>query len=106
MPVGNHTLPSQLLRTCDDGTLSCLSQWAFNVTQGMFWVFALFSFCIALFMATARFGNKRAFGYASVVGLIGSVWFGVQGLMIWEFVSAFILTGIVGIVIMIMDERK
>lgn len=105
MPVGNHTLPTELVRTCSDGMMSCMAQWAFDVTYGMFWTLALLGFCVVLFIATTGFGNKRAFGFASFVGLLGSVWFAIQGLIVWWIASAFILAGVIGLVIMIMDER-
>lgn len=105
MTVGNHTLPTELIRTCGDGIMSCLSQWAFDVTFGLFWAMGLGAFCVALFMATARLGNVRAFGYASFVGMLGAIWLSIMGLIVWWIASAFILTGIVGLVMLIMNER-
>ena len=64
-----HILPSQTFDTCTDGTMTCLAEWAYVVTQGTFWVFALLGFCSAVFVATLRLGNNRAFGYASFIGL-------------------------------------
>jgi len=105
MVVGNHTLPTQILTSCNDGLFSCFAQWTLLVTNGTFWIFALLSFCIILIMANAHLGWKRAFGYSSFVGLIGSVWLGTMGLINWPIASVFILTGIIGIVIMIMSEN-
>ena len=104
MPVGNHTLPSELMRTCSDGMTSCMSQWAYDVTNGLFFVLALLAFSVAILLATGRFGSKRSFGYASFVGMLGSVWLAIMQLMSWWIASAFILVGIIGIVIMIMDD--
>ncbi len=100
-----HELPSQLLTNCTDGTMSCIAQWAYRVTQGMFWVFALFGFCAALFMATSRLGNTRAFGFASFVGMMGSIWFATMGLMSWWITTIFILVGAIGIVVMLMSKK-
>lgn len=105
MTVGNHTMPSELIRTCSDGLTSCLAQWANTVTNGMFWTFALIAFGIILYLATAGFGNKRAFGFASFSVLLGSVWLSIMGLMDWAIASVFIILGIIGVVVMIMDER-
>lgn len=105
MAVGNHTLPTELLRTCTDGLFSCISQWANEVTRGLFWVFALLAFSIILFMATTRLGNVRAFGYGSFVGMLGAIWLAVMGLMAWWIASAFILTGIVGLAMMVLNEK-
>jgi len=100
-----HTLPSQLLKTCTDGTLICISKWAYNVTQGMFWVFALFGFCVALYIATSGLGNSRAFGFSSFVGMIGSIWFATMGLISWWIATLFILIGATGIVVMIISKK-
>lgn len=100
-----HELPSQLLNTCTDGTLICISKWAYRVTQGMFWAFALFGFCAAIFMATSRLGNTRAFGFAAFVGMMGSIWFATMGLLSWWLATIFILTGALGIVVMLMGKK-
>jgi len=100
-----HILPSNLLSTCTDGTLSCIAQWAFDVTKGTFWVFMLLGFCVALYMATARLGNVRAFGFSSFTGMIGAMWFAVMGLMSWWLASMFIIVGVVGIAVMVLSEK-
>ena len=100
-----HELPSHLLRDCTDGTMICISKWAYNVTQGMFWVFALLGFCVAIFIATTRLGNTRAFGFASFTGMMGSIWFATMGLMSWWITTIFILVGVIGIVVMIMSKQ-
>lgn len=102
--VGNHTLPNEILSNCD-GFVYCFGKWANEVTLGTFWAFALLGFAIILFMATSRLGTKRAFGYGSFVGLIGSLWLGTLGFMSWWISSAFIITGIIGLAIMIMSEN-
>ena len=100
-----HELPSQILRTCTDGTMICFAKWAYTVTQGMFWVFSLFGFCVALFIATSGLGNSRAFGFASFAGMMGSIFFATMGLMSWWIATVFILVGALGIVIMIMSKK-
>ena len=100
-----HELPTQLLRSCTDGTMICFARWAYRVTQGTFWTFALLGFCVALFMATSRLGNTRAFGFASFVGMMGSIFFATMGLLTWWIATAFILTGAIGIVVMIMSKK-
>lgn len=102
---GNFTLPGGVLQDCTDGLMFCMATWANNVSSGLFWVLALLAFSIILFMATARLGNVRAYGFASVVGMIGAVWFVVAGLMDWTLASAFILNGIIGLAVMVMSEK-
>ncbi len=99
-----HELPTQLLNSCSDGTMTCLAQWAFRVTNGVFWAFALLGFCGAVFMATLRLGNSRAFGFASFVGMMGSIWFATMGILSWWIATVFILAGAIGIVVMIMSK--
>jgi len=99
-----HVLPTQLLQTCDEGTLICIARWAYNVTQGTFWAFLLFGFCAALFMATSRLGNVRAFGFASFTGMMGSIFFATMGIMSWWISTVFILVGAIGIVVMIISK--
>lgn len=105
MPVGNHTLPTELMRTCTDGTLWCILDWANNVTNGLFMVLTLLSFCIVVYLSTARLGSVRAFGAGTFVGLIGSIWLVIMGLIEWWVASGFILLGVIGVVVMLMSER-
>lgn len=105
MTVGNHTMPAELLRDCTEGTFWCISDWANNVTQGMFWLLVLLAFTIVIYMSTYRLGTNRAFGFGSFVGMIGAIWFAIMGLLDWSIATAFILVGVVGIVGMIMSER-
>jgi len=104
--VGSHELPTEILRTCNDGMLYCFAEWAYQVTDGMFWTFMLLGFVFALFIATSRLGSTKAFGYASFVGMLGSIWFAVMQLMPWWIASAFILTGVIGLVMMVLSENK
>lgn len=102
--VGNFSLPSEALDNCS-GILYCFSQWASDVTTGMFWVMALLSFVVIIFLATMRLGTNRAFGFASFVGLIGGVWLSILTLIPWWMGSAFIITGVVGIAVLLINER-
>ena len=100
-----HVLPSETFDTCTGGSMMCLAQWAYEVTQGMFWVLALLGFCVAIFMATARLGSNRAFAFSSFVAITGSMWFAIMGLMSWWLASAFILVGLGGLVVMINSKN-
>ena len=100
-----HQLPSTYLRSCSDGTITCLSKWAYNVTEGMFWVFALLGFCVAIYMATARLGSNRAFAFASFVSIVGSIGFATLNLISWWIASAFILVGLIGLAVMINSKN-
>jgi len=104
MTVGNHTLPSALLNNCD-GLLYCYSQWAYTVTDGLFFVFALLAFAIIVLISSMGFGSNRAFGYASFVGMVGAIFLATLNLMTWWIASAFILSGLAGLAFMIMSER-
>ena len=106
MPIGNHTLPTELLDTCTDGILYCFSKWAYEVTSGTFWTFALLGFLVAIFAATGRLGTNKAFGFASFVGMIGGIFLAILGLMPWWIATLFILTGVAGIAMMILSEEK
>lgn len=99
-----HALPTNMMDTCN-GTFYCFGKWAYNVSNASFWTFGLLGFCIALMIATSRLGVTRSFGYASFVGMIGSIFFATLGFMPWFIASAFILTGIVGIASMIMSNK-
>ena len=105
MPVGNITLPTEMLRTCTEGMLYCFSVWAYEVTAGVFWTFMLLGFCLALYIGSARLGSTRAFGFASFAGLVGAIWFAVLELMPWWTASLFILVGGMGVVAMLISER-
>lgn len=98
-------MPTQIMSSCDEGFMWCFANWGYTVTNGFLWTLILLAFCVSLLMATMRFGTTRAFGYASFVGLLGSIYLAIMQLMPWWTASAFILTGAVGIVSMIISER-
>jgi len=106
MPVGNHTLPTDMLDSCTDGFVYCFSQWASDVTTGVFWFFALLSFTIIIFIASAKFGTPRAFGFASFVGMIGGVFLSVLQLTPWWVGSVFIIAGVVGLAVMFIADKN
>ena len=105
MAIGNHTLPTELMRNCSDGMTYCFGKWAYNVTNGFFWIFGLLGFCIAIYIASIRYGSTRAFGFASFVGMVGSIFLATMQFMQWWIASAFILVGVIGIAMMILSER-
>ena len=105
MTVGNFSLPTQMMTTCTDGILYCFSKCAGDVTTGLFWVLALLTFMVVIFLAAAQFGSIRAFGFAAFVGLVGGIWLSIITLIPWWIGSIFIIVGIIGIVVMIISER-
>jgi len=98
-----HPLPSDL--DCSEGLLYCFSNWANTVTSGAFWMFALIAFAVAIFMATMRFGTKRAFGFAGFILLIGGVWLAILQFIAWWVASTFIIIGAIGLAIMFVSEK-
>jgi len=100
-----HSLPSEIMSTCTEGLFWCFSDWVSDVTSGAYWIFMLLGFQFALFIASSRLGNTRAFGFASFVGLLGAMWLAIAQLIAWWVASAFILVGVVGIAAMIMNEK-
>jgi len=100
-----HPLPADILDTCTKGLLWCFANWASQVTVGAFWVLALLTFTVVIYLATARFGGIRAFGFASFTGLLGGIWLAVLQLIPWWVGSTFIIIGVVGIMSMIISEK-
>ena len=100
-----HTLPTNLFSSCDEGIMYCFGKWAYNVSGFTYWTFMLLGFCFAVYMATSRMGNSRAFGFGSFVGMIGAIFLAVLNFMSWWIASAFILVGVIGIAVMIISER-
>lgn len=90
---------------CDEGLMICLAQWSYNVTNGMFWALILLAFTVILYMTTFRYGTPRAFGFASVAGMVGAIWLGIMELLSWWIASAFIIAGFIGFAVMILSEK-
>jgi len=103
--TGNFTLPTDVMNECTDTFIHCFAKWASDVTNGAFWVLALLSFITILYLATARFGGTRAFGFASFVGLLGGVWLAILQLIPWWLGSSFIIMGVIGIISMVLSEK-
>lgn len=99
-----HALPTNWVGN-GTGLLEGMALWANNVTNGLFWALMLMAFGVVVMIATSRFGGPRSFGYASFVGMIGSVFLTIAGLMSWGIASMFIVVGFVGFVVMILNER-
>jgi len=95
----------QNLVTSEHGLFMGMALWANTVTYGLFWTGMLLAFCAVMFIGTVRYSTPRAFGWASFVGLLGSLILATLKLMQWSTASMFILAGCVGLVVMIMNER-
>jgi len=98
-----HQLPTDL--TEDSGLLEGMAIWAYNVTNGLFWTTLLLGFCLVLFISTSRYSTDRAFGYAGISGLFGSLFLVTLGLIPWLYASIFIIVGVISVVTMIMSRR-
>lgn len=97
-------LPTDITETCD-GFFYCMGLYLKDVTGGLFWAGALLAFAVVLFVASSPFGRARAFGFAAMVGLLGAIWLAVLQFITWWVASVFILSGVVGFVVLIMNER-
>lgn len=102
--MGTFQTPSDILNNCE-GLFYCLGRWATNVTSGLFWVAINIGFVVMIFMATQRFGTPRSYGFSSVCGLFASILFATLRYMPWWVASLFIINGVIGLVVLIMNER-
>lgn len=100
----SYAMPTNLIngRT---GLFSGVATWAYNVTGGLFWTGMLATFCVVLFVATAKFNTPRAFGFASFFGMMGSIFLLIANLMPWWIGSVFILVGVIGLIVMVLAEK-
>jgi len=105
MSVGNFTLPTRMLRDCTEGMMWCFSDWAYDVTGGMFWTFMLIGFVVVLILATQKLGTSKSFGFGSFVGMISSIWFAILQLIPWWTTTVFIIVGFVGIAVMFLSDK-
>lgn len=93
------------ITSCGEGIFSCTAQYANDATGGLFWTLALLGFAVVIFLATQRFGGTaRSYGFASVVGMLGAVLFVLQNLMDWYIASAFILAGVIGFIVLVINK--
>ncbi len=106
MAIGTHPLPADIMETCTDGFMYCFAKWTHDVTGGTFWVLALLSFCVVIYMASGRYGGVRAFAFASFVGLLGGIWLSILTLIPWWAGSTFIIVGAIGLAGMIISEKN
>ena len=100
-----HLLPTDAMDGCD-GFVYCFAQWASTVTTGLFWGLALMTFAIVIYMASARYGGTRAFGFATFILMIGGIWLSVLKLIAWWLGSTFIIIGIIGLALLVLSEKK
>ena len=99
-----HPLPTNITGDCD-GFLYCMARWTYDVSQGRAFVMFLLGFCIVLFIASQRFGTPRAFGFASVAGILGAIFLATMQLIQWWIASIFVIVGGLGFVVLIMNQR-
>jgi hypothetical protein len=99
-----HELPTDITGN-GKGLLEGISTWAYNATNGVFWTWSLFVFCIILMISTSRFGTPRSFGFASFSGMLGATFLAIAGLLSWGIASIFIIVGFIGFGVMILNER-
>jgi hypothetical protein len=99
-----HQIPANLNENCD-GVLYCVAKWSYDVTGGLFWTLVLFGFITVLFIATQRFGVKRAFGFSGFAAITGSLFLATLNLMPYWIASAFILGGVISLASMIIGEN-
>lgn len=102
MVSAEFATPANLIN--DQGLMYGLALWAYEITNGWFWTAMLLTFCVVLFIASSRYTTERAFGYAGVVGLLGSLILITLNLMDWKVGTIFIGSGILGIVWLIVSK--
>ena len=76
-----------------------------SLTDGLFFPMVLMGFGVALFMGTQKFGTPRAFGFASVSCLLASLYLSTMKLMPWWISTIYIVVGVGGMVMLVMNER-
>ena len=97
-------LPSDILNNCT-GFFYCMANYMNTVTDGFFWVGALLTFMIILYLITSFLGTPRAIGFAGFVSITGSIFLVTMRLMTWSIASLFIVVGVVCLAILILQER-
>ena len=99
-------LPTNMLDSCTEGFVYCYAKWASNVTGGLFWVLGLLSFVVIILIASMRFGTPRAYGFASFTGLTGGIFLAMLQLIPWWVASIFIINGVVGLAVFLINEKN
>lgn len=98
-----HPLPTDLTNS-STGLFEGMAIWAYEVTNGIFWAAMLLGFCVVMWIATSRYSNDRAFGYAGIIALFGSTILATLTLMTWWLASIFILAGALGVAYMVVNK--
>jgi len=98
-----HPLPTDL--TQGTGLMEGLAQWAYTVSNGVFWAALLAGFCVVLGISASRYSSDRAFGFAGFTAIVGSIMLATVNLIAWWLASLFIIVGAIGLVTMIMSRR-
>lgn len=101
--LGSHALPTDLTNSTT-GLMEGMAIWAYNVTNGIFWAALLLGFCVVMGIAASRYTSDRAFGFAGVIGIFGSMFLVTLNLMSWWFASLFIIVGAILVVTMIINR--
>lgn len=102
-----HTLPGSYMQSCvsgNEGFITCMAQYLFDVTNGIYWAAMLLGFGIAMFVATLKIGPRKAFGFVSFIWIQGAMMLAVMELVTWWIASAFIITGLIGLGMMFVRE--
>lgn len=96
--------PTNFTSECT-GFFICYAKWLNTITDGAFWSMFLVAFAVVLFLATARYGTVRAFGFAAFGSGIIAFYLLFEELILWYFASIFFVALGIGLVIMRMAER-
>jgi len=98
---------TDIFGTCtNDGLMICLAEWLNTITGGAFWTLFLISFMVVVFMGTYRYGSARAFSYAGVSGLFGSMLFVVVGLLSITNIIWFILIALASLAVAYVSNTR
>lgn len=98
------TLPTENVNS-SSGFLLNIAKWAYDSTYGMFWAGILAAFCAVMYISLGRYTSERAFGFAGMAGLLGSIMLMVLGLMSWKIGIIFIAFGVISLVWMIVKKE-
>lgn len=99
-----HVMPDAVFSNCD-GFMYCMAKWVYEVTNGVAFILILGAFFVILMGATSRFGNARSYGAASIICMLASVYLAVMQLMAWWAAAFFILNGLLGFVVLVINKK-